>query len=204
MFYVYSVPNMNPSLGPVKNGKQAVSVYDRELGNRRTVITSAEEADAFVSFRKKALEKAAQKGMLDGLLLMAAGAGVGAGVGAYTESEKSNKINSLIEPLNKEFKELLAEKPDMVVTAKSSVLNLDAYKKYADELRKLFSEETKEFTKIDVAKAVKDVGKYGALIGAAIAGIFGLFIPAFKVENKDKQLTDAFIRYNKDEKAVEA
>ena len=49
---LFVIPNYNPSLGPVKGNQQGVSVYDRALGNRRTVITTPEEAEEFIKRQK--------------------------------------------------------------------------------------------------------------------------------------------------------
>ena len=74
---IYVVPNYNPSLGPIKDGKQAVSVYDRDLGNRRTIITSQEEADAFVQTRKEVMQKAGKKGLVAALGTIVTGVLIG-------------------------------------------------------------------------------------------------------------------------------
>lgn len=197
MFFVYNVPNMNPAVGVAKNGKQAVSVYDRDLGNRRTVMTTPEEADAFITARKEVINNATKQGYIDGLLTTAAGAGIGAAVNAYIENTKSKKMNELIDKLNPEFKEALAANKDNLIKTKMQVLSRDNYKEHEFKLRDLFSDEAKEFKKLDVSKLTKKAGMYGAIIAGATAAVIGLFIPAFKAENADKKLTEAFINNNK-------
>ncbi len=203
MFLVYNIPNMNPALGVINDGKQTVSVYDRDLGNRRTVITTPEDADAFVTARKEVLKNAAKQGCLDGLLLTVAGTGIGAAINAYMENAKAKDLNTLIDKLNTDFKEALdkanaeSKTGDQTVFVKSDILNKDAYKAKKLDLMELFSEEAKEFKKLDVSKVTKKAGKYGALIGGATAAIIGLFIPEYKAEKADKKLTEAFINNNK-------
>ncbi len=200
MFFVYNVPNMNPAVGVAKDGKQAVSVYDRGLGNRRTVITTPEEADAFVTARKEVISNATKQGYIEALFTTIAGAGFGAGVNAFWEHSKTRKLNELVDKLNPEFKtELAANKNDAIKT-KMQVLARDAYKEHEFKLRNLFSEEAQEFVKIDMTKALKKAGMYGAAFGALTAAFIGLFIPAFKAENADKKITEAFINNNKFEK----
>ena len=70
--------NMNPALGPVNGDKQAVSVYDRKLGNRRTVVTTPDAADEFIKSRKKTIKYANIKGFVWDVLITAAGAVTGA------------------------------------------------------------------------------------------------------------------------------
>ena len=203
MFLVYNIPNVNPAVGVVKDGKQAVSVYDRDLGNRRAVITTPEEADAFVTARKEVLTNATKQGYLDGLLLTVAGTGIGAAINAYMENAKAKDLNTLIDELNPEFKEALAKankkskSGDQTTFVKSDILNKDAYKDKKFKLMELFSEDAKEFKKLDVSKVTKKAGKYGALIGGATAAVIGIFIPAYKAESADKKITEAFINRNK-------
>ena len=70
--------NSNPALGPVNGDKQAVSVYDRYLGNNRTVVTTPDAADEFIKSRKKTLKDADKKGIVWTVLTTAAGAVTGA------------------------------------------------------------------------------------------------------------------------------
>ena len=70
--------NTNPALGPVNGDKQAVSVYDRYLGNNRTVVTTPDVADEFIKSRKKTLKDADKKGIVWTVLTTAAGAVTGA------------------------------------------------------------------------------------------------------------------------------
>lgn len=209
MFFVYNIPNLNPALGPVKGDSQAVSVYDRDLGNRRTVITTPEEADEFVQARKDAIQSGSKKGCALGLATTAAGAGIGAAANYMMEQSKATTINGLIDKLNPEYKAIYeAAKAKHIAQFKSThafsgmmeranLLAKDAYKKFDFELRKLFSADNNSFTKIDVAKAAKKGLKAGALIGGAIALCFGLFLPAIKAESADKRITKEFIENNK-------
>ena len=54
MCFVYTVQNMNPRLGARKGDRQAISVYDRNIGNRRDIITTPDAAEEFISDRNKA------------------------------------------------------------------------------------------------------------------------------------------------------
>lgn len=53
MCFVYTVQNMNPRLGARKGDRQAISVYDRNIGNRRDIITTPDAAEEFISDRNK-------------------------------------------------------------------------------------------------------------------------------------------------------
>lgn len=200
MFFVYDITNYNPTMGVAKNGKQAVSVYDRDLGNRRVVETTPEEADAFVSARKQSLENASKEGLLSWLAAAVLGTGAGAGIGAYMQNSKSKKINELVDKINPEYEKIYEKNGKMKLSAESEALKGDAYKKYVSELRSLFSEEKNMFTKIDVSKAAKSGAKYGAGFGLALGAVLGMFFPLFMVENADKKITKAFIDNNKFEK----
>ena len=83
MFFVWKVTNMNPALGPVNGDKQAVSVYDRKLGSRRTVVTTPDAADEFIKSRKKTIKDANIKGFVWTVLTTAAGAVTGAKCCSY-------------------------------------------------------------------------------------------------------------------------
>ena len=48
MCFVYTVQNMNPRLGARKGDRQAISVYDRNIGNRRDIITTPDAAEEFI------------------------------------------------------------------------------------------------------------------------------------------------------------
>ena len=58
MFFVYAVQNLNPRLGVRKGDRQAISVYDRNIGNRRDIVTTPAAAEEFISDRNKTLKRA--------------------------------------------------------------------------------------------------------------------------------------------------
>src|SRR5574344_249286 len=101
MFFVYSVPNYNPALGPQNGNRQSVSVYDRDLGNRRTVITTPDEAEEFIKDRKNVISHANKTGFALAGLTTAAATGIGTGMSYF----KNSKLNKLIDKLNPEIKE---------------------------------------------------------------------------------------------------
>lgn len=196
MFFVYEVPNMNPALGPVKGDKQSVSVYDRDLGNRRTIITTPDEADEFIQYRKDKMQDAAKRGWGLAALTTAAGAAAGAAVNVLKNVKEAEKLNELIEPLNKAFKAVL-KNPDMIIKAKFETLEKDEFKNYKFKLGELFSIDTNEFKKIDIKSLMKRAGKYGAVCGALLTACFAFAIPFIKASNADKNITQAFIEDNK-------
>ena len=205
MFFVYSVPNMNPAMGVAKDGKQAVSVYDRNLGNRRTVVTTPEEADAFVKVRKETIENASKRGLVDIPVVAVAGAGLGASIDAAYEYFNTTKLNKLATEANEALKAMQEAKPtEAIESLKYDLLHHnDKFKGHWAKLSDMFSEEAKEFKALNMTKELKKAGKSGAIIGAVTGLCLGLFAPAIRDENADKKLTAAFIENNKFEKAEE-
>lgn len=196
MFFVYDVPNLNPALGPVEGDKQTVCVYDRNLGNRRTIVTTPEEADLFISTRKQVIDDAAKRGWGLAGLTTAAGAAIGAGVNRYMDVKKAKNLDKLVEPLNTSFKELL-DAGKTAFGAKIDVLDKDLFKGHRFDLGDLFSEEAKAFKHVDVKSIARRAMKMGALGGAALAACFAFSIPFIKAGNADKKITQEFIDYNK-------
>ncbi|MGN0030700.1 MAG: hypothetical protein ACI37Q_01950 [Candidatus Gastranaerophilaceae bacterium] len=196
MFFVYDIPNVNPSLGPVKGEKQDVSVYDRDLGNRRTVTTTPEEADDFVKTRTQVVNSATKRGWGLAALATATGAAIGAGVETFSKVGHAKKLNELVEPLNKGLAELL-ESGKSLFSAKFDLLEKDAFKKFSFELRELFSEDAKMFKPADIMAVAKRAMKSGAIGGAVVAAIFAWVIPLASANNADKKITQEFIDANK-------
>lgn len=196
MIFLYTVPNRNPSLGPVEGDKQQVSVYDSKLGNNRTVITTPEEADLFIDTRNQVINSAAKRGWGLAGLATAAGAGIGAGVNRYFDVKNAKQINALIDPLNKTMKDLL-DSGKSVLVAKLEALGKDEFKNLQWELREVFSEDTKMFKAIDIKSVAKRAMKMGALGGAALAACFAVAIPFIKADRADRKITQEFIDYNK-------
>lgn len=196
MFFVYDIPNVNPSLGPVKGEKQDVSVYDRDLGNRRIVTTTPEEADDFVKTRTQVVNSATKRGWGLAALATAAGAAIGAGIESLSKVRHAKKLNELVEPLNKGLAELL-ESGKSLFSAKFDLLEKDAFKKFSFELRELFSEDAKMFKPADIKAVAKRAMKSGAIGGAVVAAIFAWMIPLASANNADKKVTQEFIDANK-------
>lgn len=92
---MYLVENRNPVIGPKVGDKQSVSVYDRNIGNRRTVVTTSEVVDEFVSDRSEAMKHAnslCNKIVLGTVLV---GAVIGAAIGAKKSSDFCNLFDAL-------------------------------------------------------------------------------------------------------------
>ena len=196
MFFVYEVPNMNPALGSITNNQQSVSVYDRDLGNRRTVITTPEEADAFIDTRKQVINSAANRGWGLAGLVTAAGAAIGAGVNRYFDVKSAKKLDALIDPLNQVLSDAIASGKTLF-SAKFDALRKDAFKKFSFELGELFSEDAKMFKHVDIKSIAKHAMKTGAIGGALLAACFAFSIPFVKANNADKKITQEFIELNK-------
>lgn len=201
MFFVCSVSNTNPSLGPVKGDQQSISVYDRNLGNRRTLISTPEEIDDFVSERSSVLKSARKNGLAIGLSTLAGCTAAGAGIAAALKSNKINKLNELVPELNSTLTNILKnskEKFPSAFKAKDEAIEIMS-KKYS-ELKQsiktdLFNFNKERFVKINKNNAVKDAAAEGALLGMVL-GSLGLFAPACMEESADKKITDRFIRNN--------
>jgi len=55
------VDNKNPIIGPKNGSKQEISLYDKELGNRRIISTSPEKIDTFLQNRKNSIDETKKK-----------------------------------------------------------------------------------------------------------------------------------------------
>ncbi len=195
---IYTVQNSNPTVGPVRGETQTISVYDRDLGNRRTIISTPEEVDEFVSARKRAMNKASNEGLGIMAGMTALGGAAGAAINSYLENNKANKINNLVDKLNVDYKEAIKDyKKGSTWSIINELLEKENYKNAASKLRNLFSNKENLFKKIDLKTIAKPALKYGALFGAAIGIGIGMFAPGAKVENADKKITQAFIEDNK-------
>ena len=99
MFYVIPVTNTNPQVGPINNGKQAISVYDRQLGNNRTIISTPDEVDCFIHDRQEVLKDANKRATIDALGVTALGAGIGAGISCLTEGISAKNLQKLVDKI---------------------------------------------------------------------------------------------------------
>ncbi len=187
MFFVYSVPNYNPALGPKTGNRQSVSVYDRDLGNRRTVITTADEAEEFIKDRKSVISHANKTGFALAGLTTAAATGIGAGMSYF----KNSKLNKLIDTLNPEIKDFALKNNKDGLKLRDAFLNHKGIN--SSKLKSAFDILNNNFKKIDVKSNVKEA----ALITGIMAGVFSLLIPSIKAENADKKITKEFINANK-------
>lgn len=202
MCFVYTVQNMNPRLGARKGDRQDISVYDRNIGNRRDIITTPDAAEEFISDRNKALKNA--NNTCWGLL--AGGIALGAAAGAAIMAKKASKLGKLIEEkLNpryaEKYQEALQEhlnkgfKKDTFsgFMAKQDVLSEDAFKNLRFKLDDLFSKDKNEFLKPSMTKESLEGAGIGAL-GGTLVGIMPSFVLP---ENADKKITEEFIENNK-------
>lgn len=184
---LFVIPNYNPSLGPVKGNQQGVSVYDRALGNRRTVITTPEEAEEFIKDRNSVISHANKTGFALAGLTTAAATGISAGI-SYA---KNNNLNKLIDELNPQIKDFALKHNKDGYTLR------DAFLKHKDisssKLKHTFDILENNFKKVNVKSNVKEA----VLITGIMAGIFSLLIPSIKAENADKKITNEFINANK-------
>lgn len=191
MCFIYTVENHNPKLGPKKGNKQAISVYDRNLGNRREIITTPEAAEEFISTRNEALKKAnnISSGIFAGCIVL------GAAIGAAIAGKKTADLGKLIEEkLNPRYAEKLKESSNLTeFFAINEVLKEDEFKKYAFKLRGLFSEAKNTFEKPKMKPALLEGGGSGALGGILV----GLMPACIQPENTDKKITNEFIENNK-------
>lgn len=202
MCFVYTVQNMNPRLGARKGDRQAISVYDRNIGNRRDIITTPDAAEEFISDRNKALKSA--NNICKGLL--ASGIAIGAAIGAAIMAKKASKLGKLIEEkLNPRFAQKYEEALQEHINkgyskdsfsefmVKQDVLSEDAFKNLSFKLNDLFSKDKNEFLKPSMVKESLEGAGVGAL-GGILAGI----MPSFVIpENADKKVTAEFIENNK-------
>ncbi len=199
--------NNNPTVAPAKNGQQEVTVYDRNIGNKRTVIASKEDVDAFLTERqqvnKDALSQSKTK-IAQGTVLAGAATGLAS---AVIEGFSTKKLNGLVKKLNPVFKEAFDKALDEhqksvwrdrkmdPTSVIMKVLDQKPFKNKYFELKKLFNEEANNFNSVKVMnKAMKSAG-IGLAAGAAIGLLSGaLLIPAAQVEKADAKLTDEFIK----------
>lgn len=202
MCFVYTVQNINPRLGARKGDRQAISVYDRNIGNRRDIITTPDAAEEFISDRNKALKSA--NNICNGLF--ASGIAIGAAIGAAIMAKKASKLGKLIEEkLNpryaQKYEEALQEHIQKGFDkdsfsgymAREDVLREDAFKNLSFKLRDLFSEDKNAFVKPNMTKESLEGAGVGAL-GGTLVGI----MPSFVIpENADKKVTAEFIENNK-------
>ena len=96
MWFVYTVQNMNPRLGVRKGDRQAISVYDRNIGNRRDIVTTPAAAEEFISDRNKTLKRA--NNICNWLL--AGGIAIGAAIGTAIMAKNASKLGKLIDDIN--------------------------------------------------------------------------------------------------------
>ncbi len=188
MFVVYPVINTNPALGPIKGNSQAVSVYDRKLGNNRTVITTPEEAEEFVDSRNSAIKKANNNGLGITALTTALGAAAGS---AYTYC-KNIKLNKLIDKLNPEIKEFAANTGNKGIMLKHNFLDLKKLSPYGS-LSETFSNTKNIFEKVKLTKGMGELAAISAVFGM----LGGLMAACNMVSKADNKVTQEFIDNNK-------
>lgn len=186
--YLYVCPNTNPSLGPVKDNQQAVSVYDNKLGNIRTVITTPDEADQFIKDRSAVINHAEKSGLALGGLTTIAGTGIGAGIN-YLSGIKHNKE---AEALTKEFLEHLATLPKKPYSVYVEAMDF-LKSKNLDTFKHSFEETANAFKKVKLKNKLLN----GAIAGSLISACLGLMIPLAKISNADAKITQEFIEHNK-------
>ncbi len=192
---IYDSVFVSPALGAVKGDTQEVSVYDSKLGNRRVVITTPEEADAFVKDREDAIKKAAKKGWGLAALGTATGGAIGAAVGGALGLRDGKKLSAFVEPLNQEIQALLASGKSLFM-AKSEALHNIAKDHYFD-MNKYFDEGLKAFKAIDPKVIAKKAAKSGLAAGAFLAACFAVAIPFFKAQNAGNKVSQEFLEANK-------
>ena len=149
-----------PVLGPTIRNRQPVTVYDTKNNVRRTIVTSPEEAEAFVRMRNRETKKAVKKGLLQGFGIATAGAAIGSVVALIAKPSFANK--HLVNQLK---------------IAKNSTTS---YKKFA----KLACDHFARYIKARSA-SISD----GALMGATLGTVFGIFKPAVNAQKADKEIT---------------
>ena len=201
MFFVYTVQNMNPRLGVRKGDRQAISVYDRNIGNRRDIVTTPAAAEEFISDRNKTLKRA--NNICNWLL--AGGIAIGAAIGAAIMAKNASKLGKLIDDINpiyaERYEKALQEHINKGFNkdtfnefmVKQDLLSEDTCKNFRFKLNDLFSKDKNEFLKPSMVKESLEGAGVGAL-GGILAGI----MPSFVIpENADKKVTAEFIENNK-------
>ncbi len=201
MWFVYTVQNMNPRLGVRKGDRQAISVYDRNIGNRRDIVTTPAAAEEFISDRNKTLKRA--NNICNWLL--AGGIAIGAAIGTAIMAKNASKLGKLIDDINpiyaERYEKALQEHINKGFNkdtfnefmVKQDLLSEDACKNFRFKLNDLFSKDKNEFLKPSMVKESLEGAGVGAL-GGILAGI----MPSFVIpENADKKVTAEFIENNK-------
>lgn len=201
MWFVYTVQNMNPRLGVRKGDRQAISVYDRNIGNRRDIVTTPATAEEFISDRNKTLKRA--NNICNWLL--AGGIAIGAAIGTAIMAKNASKLGKLIDDINpiyaERYEKALQEHINKGYSkdsfsefmVKQDLLSEDACKNFRFKLNDLFSKDKNEFLKPSMVKESLEGAGVGAL-GGILAGI----MPSFVIpENADKKVTAEFIENNK-------
>lgn len=201
MFFVYTVQNMNPRLGVRKGDRQAISVYDRNIGNRRDIVTTPAAAEEFISDRNKTLKRA--NNICNWLL--AGGIAIGAAIGTAIMAKNASKLGKLIDDINpiyaERYEKALQEHINKGFNkdtfnefmVKQDLLSEDACKNFRFKLNDLFSKDKNEFLKPSMVKESLEGAGVGAL-GGILAGI----MPSFVIPgNADKKVTAEFIENNK-------
>ena len=201
MWFVYTVQNMNPRLGVRKGDRQAISVYDRNIGNRRDIVTTSAAAEEFISDRNKTLKRA--NNICNWLL--AGGIAIGAAIGTAIMAKNASKLGKLIDDINpiyaERYEKALQEHINKGFNkdtfnefmVKQDLLSEDTCKNFRFKLNDLFSKDKNEFLKPSMVKESLEGAGVGAL-GGILAGI----MPSFVIpENADKKVTAEFIENNK-------
>ncbi len=201
MFFVYAVQNLNPRLGVRKGDRQAISVYDRNIGNRRDIVTTPAAAEEFISDRNKTLKRA--NNICNWLL--AGGIAIGAAIGTAIMAKNASKLGKLIDDINpiyaERYEKALQEHINKGFNkdtfnefmVKQDLLSEDACKNFRFKLNDLFSKDKNEFLKPSMVKESLEGAGVGAL-GGILAGI----MPSFVIPgNADKKVTAEFIENNK-------
>ena len=201
MWFVYTVQNMNPRLGVRKGDRQAISVYDRNIGNRRDIVTTPATAEEFISDRNKTLKRA--NNICNWLL--AGGIAIGAAIGTAIMAKNASQLGKLIDDINpiyaERYEKALQEHINKGFNkdtfnefmVKQDLLSEDACKNFRFKLNDLFSKDKNEFLKPSMVKESLEGAGVGAL-GGILAGI----MPSFVIpENADKKVTAEFIENNK-------
>lgn len=178
MFVYYPVENTNPSLGPVQNGKQPISVYDVKLGNTRTFFATPNECDEFISSRQNIKKENSKRTIKTMLLSSIIGAGLGSGIGAIDGKLVTNTINENVERMNAEL-----------ASGKKQLHNLEVPYISSFSFNELYDKATKTYKKMGSAKI-----KENAIIGG-MAGVFSLLILGFL--NSESKNAKALIKLDR-------
>ena len=184
MCFFFTVPNLNPSLGPVQGDKQTISVYDPNLGNHRTLVATPEECDKYVSDLTNIQESGTGKMLSSMALGGGAGAVLGGGVGAIAAGVDAKKTNALVDKLNGLLKQGKTEN-DAILTIKN------CGKLY--ELRNLYDESKNVFNKVTNGAKLKQYAIGALPIGLAIGITLGIVKAIHSACKKRDAVTNQFI-----------